>query len=134
MFLITLCENIEIQTCTQVFRHFCSLKPGCADWLTIFFIKIQYERKSILCLGTNKELIGYFFILMQIIIENKYWQKEKLLDFHNDNNAIQIVNNNIYSDQSFCKWSHSRNTQKCILVTDNSDQHQNYRDRKECNF
>ena len=57
--------------------------------------------KSILCLGTNKELIGYFFILMQIIIENKYWQKEKLLDFHNDNNAIQIVNNNIYSDQSY---------------------------------
>ena len=45
--------------------------------------------------------MGYFFILMQIIIENKYWQKEKLLDFHNDNNAIQIVNNNIYSDQSY---------------------------------
>ena len=74
---------------------------------------------------------------MQIIIENKYLRyqvEEKLLDYHNDNNAIKIVNNNIYSDQSFCKWSSSRNTQKSILVTDNSDQHQNYWDRKECNF
>ena len=52
---------------------------------------------------------------MQIIIENKYWQKEKLLDFHNDNNAIQIVNNNIYSDQSYWEWPSSRNTQKWIV-------------------
>ena len=44
----------------------------------------------------------YSFLLMQIIIENKY-QEEKLLEYHNDNNAIKIVNNNIYSDQSFCK-------------------------------